>query len=146
MFSVGMLPSNSSIRTASSDVTSRFAAVRFGVGKRSYRQRHAVRAAGEDSKQEQSVEDLAQELLAKDPEASAKLQRVGDAARRVAELQVGAASGHCASETVPGACPSETQQGERSVQIAHRSITAFYLVTYPESDCPVCFKKYPIPL
>ncbi len=48
-----------------------------------------MRHGAPDEKQQPSIEQLAQELLAQDPEAAARLQRVGDAARRVAELQVG---------------------------------------------------------
>lgn len=48
--------------------------------------RHVCHASAEEG-QQQSIEELAQELLASDPEAAARLQRVGDAARRVAELQ-----------------------------------------------------------
>lgn len=47
-------------------------------------------AQGGQGEEQPSLEQLAQELLAKDPVTAAKLQRVGDAARRVMELQVGA--------------------------------------------------------
>lgn len=59
--------------------------------------------------QDQSVEALAQELLAKDPETAAKLQRVGDAARRVAELQ--ASAGGAGRGTRLGRSSAEGNQG-----------------------------------
>jgi hypothetical protein len=58
-------------------------------------QRHVRHAAPDE--QQPSIEELAQELVAKDPETAARLEKVGEAARRVAELQVGAGTGHSTS-------------------------------------------------